>query len=584
MFNVSSALSALRANQMALTVIGNNIANATTPDYHRQSLRLVDARPINLVGYQVGQGVEISSIHRAYSSITEAALTRNVSEQAAVSAQMQVAREIESMFTPGQGTILDRLETFYNDLQSVTQDPDNSATRTVVLRSAQNLTDEINAVGSKLDQMLARLDRAIDDKLEFIHNKTSELVDLNLKIREALIRKESPNDLMDRRDQLVNELAKEIDVRVDQQATTTDDISIPETVLRMADGQVQLLRFPLDFSASTDPTTGERILYRKGSIHPTPVTQGELGGLLTARNHLITQYRERLDEFTAGLVTAVDKVHINGVGLTGSFDVLRGIRRIEPSDIPLARTDTIVPIQSGSLFISVIDPSGSRTVEQVDIDADVDTLQDVVTRISDLDHLEARLDDPPGQLSIRAETGYQFDFVTVAPTLLNTDLITGTAVPTISGEYEGVEDDAYVFEFDNNGEIGVTDDLRMTVRDSLGAIVGSFNVGRGYEAGQPILIGAGISLAMSPGVVNSGDQFSTKLIHEADSTNLLVAAGLNTLFKGSSALSLGVRDELLETPELFAATRSGDPLDTRNIEAMINTRYKQFLGGGTQTL
>ena len=204
MFNMSTALSALRANQMALSVIGNNVANASTPDYHRQDLRLVDMQPIELGGIHIGQGVDISYVDRAFDAVTESSLTRNISEQASIETRLQVSRQVESLMTPGQGTILDRLETLFEDLERLTAQPDNTANRSIVVRSAQNLNEQINEVACQLNDLVARLDREIEDKLVVIRESTQEIVDLNIKIRAAEVRELAPNALKDRRDRLVN--------------------------------------------------------------------------------------------------------------------------------------------------------------------------------------------------------------------------------------------------------------------------------------------------------------------------------------------------------------------------------------------
>jgi flagellar hook-associated protein 1 len=583
MMNMSTALTAIRASQAGLQVVGNNIANANTPGYHRQELRLVDRFPVEMNGLHVGQGVDVAYIHRAYDLATENAITRNIGEQAAIEAELRKAQEVESLVTPGQGTVLDRLETLYNDLTRLTAAPDNGATRAIVLGSAQSLAESVSNLSRSLDDITTRIDQEIFAKIEFIENKSAEIAELNIKIFEAEIRELSPNDLKDRRDALVNELAVAIDVEIGSQSMIGRDNNISETVLRLADGQLGVARSPLKLKTTVDEA-GTRLIIKDGQRVPIEVNFGELGGLLRVRNELVQDYRNRLEAFTEGLITTFDTLHANGVGVAGSFRTLAGSRHIEEVSIPLAEVDTVVPVQAGSLFVNIISPNGERSIHEVTVDPTVDSLEDVATKLSAVDHLEARVDDPPGQLSLRAEAGYQFDFLTTQPTLLDASMMTGTVQPTVIGQFDGAENDAYTFEFESTGTIGVTPNLMLTVRDSQGALVGAFDVGQGYAPDSNLNLGTGIQLRLSAGDAIAGDQFNLSLIRQSDMTNILAATGTNTLFQGTNASTFAVRPDLLADPNRFAVTLSGNPLDSRNAEAMINSRYREFMNGGTETL
>ncbi len=583
MLNMSTALSAIRASQIGLSVVGNNIANANTPGYHRQELRLVDAMPVEINNLQMGMGVEISHIHRAYDLATENALTRNISEQSSISAQLDVSREIESILTPGHGAIVDRLESLFNDLSRLTADPDNSATRAVVIGSAQSLSASINTLAQGLHDLTLRLDTAIESQLALIRDKSEEIADLNIRIREAEIRQQSPNDLLDRRDALVNELADIVDTEIDFHTTLVGDQEIPETVIRLAEGQAYILRTPLDLRSTVDPS-GKRLVVTEGGDRTLDITLGKLGGLLTARNELVREYQERLETFTVALSTAFDTVHANGLGVSGSFESLTGIRHFEEVDVPLEQLRSLTTVQAGTLFIGIVDPAGTRTVHEVSIDPEIDTLEDVANRISTVDHLTARVNAPPGQLTLVAEPGYSFDFLTTQPTLLDTSLISGSVEPVIQGQYEGQINERYTFEFQDSGTIGTSASIRLTARDRVGALVAEFEVGNGYEPGSLINIGQGVSLRIPHGEVVAGDMFSASLLRQSDESNLLAAVGMNTLFGGHSALTFRVNDDLMRDPNRFAMTLSGDPLDSRNLEQMVNLRYAQVMSGGTETL
>ncbi|MCA9218016.1 MAG: hypothetical protein KDB27_33325, partial [Planctomycetales bacterium] len=88
---IDTALSALRANQMAMEIVGNNIANTNTPNFHRQEARFETNNSVNLSGFQVGQGVKIAYIHRSYDFATEEAILLNIADLNAIQTQLSTA-------------------------------------------------------------------------------------------------------------------------------------------------------------------------------------------------------------------------------------------------------------------------------------------------------------------------------------------------------------------------------------------------------------------------------------------------------------------------------------------------------------
>ena len=93
-------LSALHAQQLSLAVQGNNLANASTPGYHRQLANLAARAPLRSDNLSIGSGVEFSSIQRVQSSAIENALLRNTSETGYSQQTEDVSKQIESLLTP----------------------------------------------------------------------------------------------------------------------------------------------------------------------------------------------------------------------------------------------------------------------------------------------------------------------------------------------------------------------------------------------------------------------------------------------------------------------------------------------------
>ena len=116
-------LSALRAQQLTLSVLGNNLANASTPGYHRQQVDLANRLPLREGSFSVGTGVDVVNVRRIRSDAVETALIRNSSEAGFSQQTQDIAAQVESLLTPGDSSIHAALSSFFNRLEKVANAP-----------------------------------------------------------------------------------------------------------------------------------------------------------------------------------------------------------------------------------------------------------------------------------------------------------------------------------------------------------------------------------------------------------------------------------------------------------------------------
>src|SRR5262245_26555618 len=117
MLGLSTGLSALRVSQRALDIVGQNIANANTPGYHRQVPNLATRLPMELDRLSIGTGVQITDVRRLHSALLENALAQHASESSDITAQLETLRHIEDVMSTGEGSVHDLLEQFFNGLE-----------------------------------------------------------------------------------------------------------------------------------------------------------------------------------------------------------------------------------------------------------------------------------------------------------------------------------------------------------------------------------------------------------------------------------------------------------------------------------
>ncbi|MEM6571691.1 MAG: flagellar hook-associated protein FlgK [Planctomycetota bacterium] len=129
----------------------------------------------------------------------------------------------------------------------------------------------------------------------------------------------------------------------------------------------------------------------------------------------------------------------------------------------------------------------------------------------------------------------------------------------LTGEYEGDTNHRWTFEPLGDGTIGSTPGLEVAVRDETGTIVATLDVGLGYSPGNLIPVRDGVSVSFTLGDVSSsgGDAFSTELIADSDTSDVLVGFGLNAFLVGDDSISIDLRSDIRNDPRMFAASATG---------------------------
>ena len=146
--------------------------------------------------------------------------------------------------------------------------------------------------------------------------------------------------------------------------------------------------------------------------------------------------------------------------------------------------------------------------------------------------------------------------------------------PQVFGKYTGTTNGQLVFVPDGDGKIGVTDSLTVGVFDTGGNRVATLDVGRGYAPGDHIEVADGVVVAFNPGDISasSNDVFAVDTLADSDTTDVLVALGMNSLFHGTTAADLSVSAALEANSDLLATGLSGAPGDPDNVVRMIQLR------------
>ncbi|MHC4264385.1 MAG: flagellar hook-associated protein FlgK [Planctomycetota bacterium] len=562
MDSFSIGLSGLEAAKNALDIIGNNIANAATPGYHRQRVKLSPEYLVNYGGYIQGGGVCFEGITQEVDVFLEMEILRQQSVLGEVSRELSALRTIETAFgeLSGGSGLSAMIDEFFNTLTELSAHPGEVIYQNQVVSAAEKMTAQFRVLGNTLTELKSKMALEAENSIGQVNTLLVQIAELNGKIQEVEISGGQAHNLTDQRDQLISRLSELVSV-------STNELDY---------GVVNIVMAGIPVVTGTDALTLEVDIISEGKLglsiagaenYTTDVQGGSLGALFTLHNETITQISSDLDSLASEIIQQVNQFHAQGVGSYGSFTEINGWIM---SDEDVADFDP--PIADGSFYIRVVDTStGQITRNRIDVDVSTDNLTTIAAAISAVTGLSALVTS--SQLRIQADADYEFDFIpAVLADPTNSNLTAGSPpTVTVSGIYTGSVNQTYTFTVLGTGSVG-NGTLQIEARDGSNALVATLNVGAGYVAGDKLTIENGIEITLTTGDLNIGDTFEIDAFETTDTSGFLAAAGLNTFFLGNSASNIMVSEDISDSPERIATSLGAGMTDNNNVMRLVDLK------------
>jgi flagellar hook-associated protein 1 len=230
---------ALHTQQSALYTTGHNIANANTEGYTRQRVNFVQSSPYppaarnrpEIPG-QVGSGVEAGSIQRIRDSFIDKQYRQENTKVGFYETRADMMSKMESILNePTNEGLSETLDLFWNSLQDLSLNPEDSGARSVVKERANALADAFSYVHNSLQQVRANLKTEIGVDNTKVNSILDQINQLNGQIAKIEPHGYVPNDLYDERDRLVDELSSYVDIKVDYRKSTGQPSPIAEGIV-----------------------------------------------------------------------------------------------------------------------------------------------------------------------------------------------------------------------------------------------------------------------------------------------------------------------------------------------------------------
>lgn len=319
---LNTARTALWASQRGLDVTGQNIANVNTDGYSRQRVELravggTAVPAIHSVSSPVGSGVDADQVAR----IRDVFLDGRGQVESARTAQLTVTSEAlvqveEALREPGTTGIQQMLADVWTGFSALHNKAPESGARTQVLERLDILASGLRTTSDTLDQQWSQAHDNLRALVTEVNATSSAIADLNTQIRQATRSGLPTNELSDRRDVLVMELAERVGATSVATSDGMVDVVLGGTTL-VASGAALGLRVagvddPDGVGGGDDP----RVVTEPGGT--TLALGGTAGGQVTVLTSTVPRYRAALDALARDLVADLNAVHTAGYDPTGA--------------------------------------------------------------------------------------------------------------------------------------------------------------------------------------------------------------------------------------------------------------------------
>jgi len=309
----------VQAHQQALHVVGHNIDNARTKGYSRQRIEMKAFDPIYLPGLnreetpgQIGQGVAVERIERMRDQLLDKRVVAQASSEGYWTERDRYVRMMEQMYLePGENSVRSKMDTFWDAWQELSMYPADTAPRSAVIERGKTLIDGIHNRYQGLKGLQEQADSDIQMTVGRVNEITRQIAALNGDIVRIKAMGDNPNDLMDRRDLLVDELSSIIDITID--ARDPDEFMVHTSGLVIVQGKIGR---QFDLRKGIDDE-GYAHIFWQDTKQEMRFSRGSLGALLEMRDVTINAEIRTLDNMTMNFVDLVNEIHGKGYGLNG---------------------------------------------------------------------------------------------------------------------------------------------------------------------------------------------------------------------------------------------------------------------------
>lgn len=307
------------AHQQGLTTTGHNLSNASTEGYSRQRVEFSPFEPLYLPGLnraetpgQIGQGTVVDRIERVRDQLLDQRIVAQAGGEGYWTTRDKYVLMLERLHNePADVSIRGRMDAFWDAWQELSVHPADSAPRNAVLERGKTLIDAIHEQFKGITGLRDMAEQDIQGTVKRVNDLSRQIAGLNDEIQKIRAQGDNPNDLLDRRDLLVDKLSSIIDVTTDNR--DPDEFTVHTAGFVLVQGKIGR-QFELKSGMDTEgyskivwKETGEDVHFKNGS----------LASLIELRDGTLRSELQSLDSMTMNFIDLVNDAHRAGYGTNG---------------------------------------------------------------------------------------------------------------------------------------------------------------------------------------------------------------------------------------------------------------------------
>lgn len=217
---LNTAKSGMNVSQVAIQTTSHNISNINTPGYSRQRVNQSASSPYSMPGKnsnfgagQIGTGAQIDNVTRIRNSFYDYQYRSESHQYGNTSVKYEYFKNIEGIFNePSDTAISSSLNSFFNSWSELSKDPQSSGVKSVVIENGKYLSNSINSAFKRLESLEEGLDKQSEYIMDEVNSMLSQLDKLEKNIKIIQGSGKSPNDFLDQRDQLLDNLSFKLNI------------------------------------------------------------------------------------------------------------------------------------------------------------------------------------------------------------------------------------------------------------------------------------------------------------------------------------------------------------------------------------
>ncbi|MDP2256786.1 MAG: flagellar hook-associated protein FlgK [Polaromonas sp.] len=318
-----TGLSGLNAAQAALVTTGHNTANVNTAGYSRQTAQVASSGGIYSpsVGF-FGSGAKVTDVTRSYDQYLTSQLNQAQSLNQSLTTYYTQISQIDNLLANQTAGLAPQLQTLFTNVQAVANTPADPSARQQLISSSQALANQFRSMDQYLGSLNANVNDQVIGAVDQINTYAEQIASLNKQV--AMLGNamggQAPNDLLDQRDQLVNELGKLVGTKLVVQDGGQYNVFIGNgQTLVLGDKATRLAavsssRDPSQTTIATVNAAGNAV-----EVQESVLTGGSLGGLLQFRNETLSNAQNSLGRIAISLADTFNAQQKLGMDLNGEL-------------------------------------------------------------------------------------------------------------------------------------------------------------------------------------------------------------------------------------------------------------------------